>query len=154
MRKSNLLYLISFIWFLTSCGVSSEFEDITDITNENWSADSLVSFNFEIKEEALYDVSYLVKNKTSYPYYNLYFKIDFRNESALVSDKLHEVILFNKKTGEPHGKGLSGIMEHESIAFKKQKLTKGKHSITLKQYMRVQNLRDIMAVGIKIVKAE
>lgn len=154
MRKSNLLYLIPIIWALTSCGITSEFEKITDISNENWSADSIVSFDFEIKDDGLYDVYYLVKNKTSYPYYNLYFKIDFRNESDLVSDKLHEVILFNKKTGEPYGKGLSGIMEHQFLAFKSQKLTKGNHSFALKQYMRVKELRDVMAVGIKIVKAE
>lgn len=142
------------IGVLASCGVSSTYESISTIENNSWNTDSIVTFDFELEEEGMYNVYYLVKNKTTYPYYNLYFKVDFRDEKTLISDKLQEVLLFNKKTGEPYGKGLAGTMEHEFLAFPKQKLGKGKHTLSMRHYMRIDELRDVLAVGIKVVKAE
>lgn len=153
MRKNSIVYLILIAW-LTSCGVSTEFESVSDVEGNIWLADSSMSFDFNIKKDGNYDVYYIVKNKTTYPYYNLYFKVDFRDQNSLLSDKLQEVILFDKKTGKPYGKGLGGVMEHEFLAFKKQPLKKGQHTLNIKQYMRVNQLRDIMAIGVKVAKAE
>lgn len=152
MNRNNFIYFIMLVWVLASCGVNSTYESISTIENNSWNTDSIVTFNFEVEEAGVYNVYYLVKNKTTYPYYNLYFKVDFRDEKTLISDKLQEVLLFNKKTGEPYGKGLGGVMEHEFLAFTKQKLRKGKHTLSMRHYMRIDELRDVLAVGVKVVK--
>ena len=64
MRINKLLYLIGLVW-LSSCGINTEYEAIKDIKNNVWISDTTVDFNFDIKEDAKYDVYYLVKNKTS-----------------------------------------------------------------------------------------
>jgi len=156
---SNIKYiyaitLITLTLVFSSCNKKSEFESITDVPERTWKADSITTFNFDIVEEGNFDVYYIVKNQLSYDYYNLYLKTYFKDDKNLIADRLQEVVLFHPKTGKPYGKGLGGTMEHQFLAFPKQKLAKGNHTISVQQYMRVAELKGILAIGIKVVKSE
>lgn len=154
LKRNNLLSIIFILLAVSfqSCSLNTVFEEKIDFKNSVWKEDSIQSFSFEIKEDGNYDVFYIIKNKTDYPFSNLYLKTDLRDENQSISNKLQEVTLFDKKTGKPFGKGLGGVMESKFYALKSISLKSGKHNLTVQQYMRKEELTGIMAFGISVEK--
>lgn len=153
LKSRSWIYWLVIVFIFQSCGTSSVYENATNFQNENWSSDSAKVFNFEINDDGNYDVLYLVKNRTDYPFSNLYLSSDLRNESTLVSKELQEVTLFHPKTGKPYGKGFGGVMEHKFYSLRNQKLSKGNYSLRLNHYMREQNLDGLISIGIRVDKS-
>ena len=122
----------------------------------NWNGDSSMKFKVEILDcTKPYKISYHVRYNINYPYSNLYinFQIYGKDKVTLIKD-LNEMQLMDAKTGEPTGKGLGEIYDKTfeflpSYYFPKN----GFYTIDLKQYMRVNKLENIIAVGIKVENA-
>ena len=154
-KRSSLIFIltISITALLSSCGFDSVYEQKTDFITEIWDEDSIKTFDFEVPESGNYDIFYIVKNKSDYPFSNLYIKSTLKDESKVVSEKLQEVVLFDKKTGKPFGVGFGGTMESKFYSLKNIELQEGKHSLTVQQYMRKKELNGIMAFGISVEKS-
>jgi len=154
-RKNKILFIaIIFTGFLLqSCGINSVYEHKFDFENATWNEDSLKTFSFEIAEDGKYNLFYIVKNKSDYPFSNLYIKYNLTDSEKSISQNLQEITLFDKKTGKPFGRGFGDVMESKFYSIKNIELKKGKHNLTTQQYMRQKELKGIMALGISIEKA-
>ena len=153
--KTNRIGFVALIiaFMMQSCGVNTVYEQKVDFTSDSWNEDSIKTFSFEIAEDGDYDLFYLVKNKTDYPFSNLYIKYNLNNENSTVSNNLQEITLFDKKTGKPYGKGFGNVYESKFYSIRKINLKKGIYTLNTQQYMRTKELKGIMAFGISVEKS-
>jgi gliding motility-associated lipoprotein GldH len=63
--------------------------------------------------------------------------------------------LMDPKTGEPRGSGTGDIYDHQILALRNQRFAQpGNYTITLEQYMRQDQLPGLMAMGVRVARAD
>jgi gliding motility-associated lipoprotein GldH len=143
---------------LTSCLDKTRiYEKNVDFEKKYWDIDSFPTFTFTIPDAAkAYNIYWNVRNTAAYPYRNLY--ITYYLEDSLgttLSSALHDMTLFDPKTGEPYGDGFGGVYDHQFLALPQHKFsTNGTYLIKLKQYMRTDSLPEILSVGVRIEETD
>ncbi|WP_109832526.1 gliding motility lipoprotein GldH [Reichenbachiella versicolor] len=150
------LALITLVSVLTSCKNDVIYDGYQDIPAGIWNVDSLASFDFEIEDASIkYDISYNVRYAVQYPYYNVFvthYLVD--STQSIASEELQNLMLFDKKSGEPLGDGVGDLFDREIPILKGYQFEMpGKHSFKIKQFMRMEELPGIMAFGLKVVKS-
>jgi len=138
---------------LCACDDKRVFEDNRDLASKSWYVDSVLTFQFEVKEpEKPYNLLINIRNSENYPYYNLFQRYYLSDSSGQeLKSQQTELILMDPKTGRPLGKGLGDIYSHQfellgNFTFPK----KGKYTIKLKQYMRENPLPEVYSVGFRL----
>ncbi|MDW3208260.1 MAG: gliding motility lipoprotein GldH [Reichenbachiella sp.] len=159
MLKSIYQFLIVFSVSLSmvACGDKTVINEQSDIQEGLWHLDSLVSFQFEIEDTtSIYQVQYNVRYAVDYPYYNLFLKYYLEDSAGeMLSSELQELVLFDKKTGEPLGEGLGDLFDRAVPVFEDQKFPyAGVYNFKVKQFMRMENLPGILSFGLKVQKPE
>jgi gliding motility-associated lipoprotein GldH len=151
-----LFLLISFFW-LSACDENRVYEENQDFGQKVWLVDSVPAFEFEITDpQQPYNIYWNIRNTLNYPFHNLY--LTYYLEDTLgrrIATDLHNMLLFDPKTGEPYGSGLGDIFSHQIMALPTYKFdSAGIYRIRLQQYMRTDTLKDILSVGVRVEKAE
>ncbi|MEP3387683.1 MAG: gliding motility lipoprotein GldH [Reichenbachiella sp.] len=159
MLKSIYQFLIVFSVSLSmvACGDKTVINEQSDIQEGLWHLDSLVAFQFEIEDTtSIYQVQYNVRYAVDYPYYNLFLKYYLEDSAGeMLSSELQELVLFDKKTGEPLGEGLGDLFDRGVPVFEDQKFPyAGVYNFKVKQFMRMENLPGILSFGLKVQKPE
>ncbi|KAA9338509.1 gliding motility lipoprotein GldH [Hymenobacter busanensis] len=158
---NNLALLRAMLWLLVlpllvACDPNRVYETNIDLPDYAWSVQNKPSFSFDIQDTTqLYDVYFNVRNASAYGYYNLYVKHTLTGpDGQVVSRLLHHMVLMDPKTGEPLGDGTGDIFDHQFLALPKQRFARpGTYTVVLEQYMRQDVLPGIMAMGVRVVKA-
>ncbi|MFA0961389.1 gliding motility lipoprotein GldH [Roseivirga sp. BDSF3-8] len=143
------------LFLFTSCDENRVYETNYDLPDKLWREDSVLTYDFTIAEPGSYDFYYNLRNTLSYPKYNLYLTYSLKDSTGRVlSSELHEMTLFDPKTGEPRGDGLGDIFTHRIKALESYELPyAGPYSFTIKQYMRYDSLPEVVSVGLRIEQA-
>ena len=151
MKFAARVILLSLV--LYSCDNNATFEDVADINNSYWLADSIKSFEFNIDQpNSEYQILLNLRNGIEYPHSNIYIQysiIDSTN--TILDEELRNFQLFHPKTGYPFGNGSGNIKQHQfdlvvGYSFPYQ----GKYKIKFEQYMRYDSLPQIYSVGVTI----
>lgn len=151
------LVVLCSLLFLCACDNSRVFEGYKDFTNRKWSAREVVTFDFEIQNANLpYNLYYRVRNTLSYPYYNLYITYEIvDSQGKVLVAKMIDNNLMHPQTGEPLGSGSGDLFDNQFVLLSNhQFLAAGKYQVRLHQYMRVEELPEILAVGMRVEKVE
>jgi gliding motility-associated lipoprotein GldH len=113
-----------------------------------WKIQDTVSFEPNVGEEK-FAVVVGVKYNNDYDYRNLYLRYTTQDSlGQTIDSKLMDVPLFESASGAPLGKGFgSTFTKYDTLPISKAFTT-----IELLQYMRVDTLQGIEAVGVKVVK--
>lgn len=140
---------------LFSCYNDSEFKEIRDFSDSQWKSKDVQNFIFEIKDETkLYNVKYLLRNASTYPFYNIYIKESLMGpNNKVLSANMEEIVLFDPKTGKPKGDGLGDIFDHkvQASSYKGYKFpSKGKYKLSITHNMRPDPLEGFMSIGIEV----
>jgi gliding motility-associated lipoprotein GldH len=155
MRKIiHLPIILLIVATIASCSDNVVIEAYKDISDARWHVDSLVAFEFEIRDTlSWYDINYNVRYAGDYDYFNLYVTYYIEDSTGnIIESELQNLILFDKKTGEPLGKGLGDLYDRDIPIFEKYRFKRaGKHTFKIKQFMRMEELPGVMAFGIKII---
>ncbi|MEP2026295.1 MAG: gliding motility lipoprotein GldH [Reichenbachiella sp.] len=159
MLKSiyQLLVVSGLAASIMACSSNTVIDEQSDIQEGLWHLDSLVAFQFEIEDTtSAYQIQYNVRYSVNYPYYNLFLKYYLEDSTGeILSSELQELILFDKKTGEPIGEGLGDLFDRGVPVFEDQKFSyAGSYSFKVKQFMRMEQLPGILSFGLKIQKPE
>ncbi|RSK51367.1 gliding motility lipoprotein GldH [Hymenobacter rigui] len=160
MRFLLRLTPVLFVGLLASCNPNEIYEKNQDLKSAVgdayvWAVQDKPTFEFEIPDTTQrYDVYFNVRNAADYEYYNLYVRHTLTGpDGKPVSRLLHQMLLMDPQTGEPRGDGSGDIFDHRFLALPNQKFHQtGPYKIMLEQYMRQDQLRGIMAVGVRVVK--
>lgn len=157
MFKKALLFVVGLLPLLASCDENRVYEANVDFPDKQWAVDSIPAFEFEVTDPSKsYNIYWNVRNTVAYPYRNLYltYYIEDTAGHQLTKD-LHNMLLFEPKTGKPYGSGLGDIFSHQFMALPNYKFDKaGMYRIRLEQYMRTDTLPEILSVGTRVENAE
>lgn len=152
--KACLILLIATIAF-AACDQNKIYDTYVDLEENTWHIDALPTFNLDIDDSQIpYDISYNIRYADFYPYYNIYVKYFLEDStSTIIDSELQEIILFDKKTGNPLGEGLGDILDRRVMVFPGFKFpAEGKYTFKIKQFMRTDNLPGIMSFGLRVDK--
>ena len=165
MSNPIILIISSIIVFtLVSCGDDARFfEKNIDIVDGEWSRDTIIDFDFEIKDtSAKYHLVYTIRNTANYPYYNLYLESELVDSTGLIIDTFeNEVYLFDASTGKPFGdkssllnSSIGDFYDGRYLCQSYYKFPRpGNYNLAIKQAMRdTRNLPEFIAVGLRIEK--
>ncbi len=150
---TRLPFALSCLCLLYACDADRVYEQNYDFANARWMVDTLPSFRFEITDpDEAYNIFWNVRNTIDYPYQNLY--LTYYLEDTLgrtISTDLHNMLLFDPKTGKPYGSGMGDIFSHQITALPQHKFdSAGMYQVRLQQYMRTDTLQDILSVGVRV----
>ncbi|MGL1887272.1 MAG: gliding motility lipoprotein GldH [Reichenbachiella sp.] len=155
---SKIIYIAVLIAIstLASCSNNTVIDENYDFESGIWHEDSLAQFSFNIEDTiATYNISYNVRHAVSYPYYNLYLTYFLEDSTDVINSEMQEIILFNKKTGEPRGEGVGDLFDRSAVIFENYSFDKpGTYTFKTKQYMRSIELNEIFSFGLLIEKNE
>ncbi|WP_157638227.1 gliding motility lipoprotein GldH [Flexithrix dorotheae] len=159
MTKNYTLCLIFSILILSSgCSNQVVYENYIDLNDNYWAEDNQLEFAFEIQDSGVpYDLSVYIRNGLSYPFYNLYVKYELLDDkkNTVLSSEMKETSLMDPTTGRPLGSGVGDFYNNEMNIFSDFKFqSPGKYSLKINQYMRMDSLPDITAIGLKVAKSE
>lgn len=150
------LVLIIIIGLLISCKNPNVFEEYESFENQQWNTDSLLSFDYIVRDTiSAHRLTLKVRHCVEYEYQNLilFVSSDFSRDTV-------ELLLADKK-GKWIGRGIGNIRETEIILEKGKIFSKKeKKTIKIEQAMRygsaekITRLKFIDAIGISIVKEE
>ncbi|MDF9797373.1 gliding motility-associated lipoprotein GldH [Catalinimonas alkaloidigena] len=148
---------IVILLLFSACDSNRLFEENYNFANKQWNVDTVPSFRFEISNpDEEYNIYWNVRNTISYPYRNLY--LTYYLEDTLgrtISTDLHNMLLFDPKTGKPYGSGSGDIFSHQIMAMPEYEFdSAGVYQIRLEQYMRTDTIKDLLSIGVRVEKVE
>lgn len=150
MRKPIALVFCLAI-LASACGPRYLLKETRKLSGETWSYGDSLSFQAAIRDTAqLYDISLVVKHRTSYNFQNLYLRIHTEFPDGKKLTQVLSLELANKAgkwQGACSGDHCTLEVPIQINAFFNQT---GVHTFTLEQYMRADDLAGISALGIRI----
>lgn len=156
MRIVSILCLVTLL--ISSCDKSRVFEKNKDLKDESWLVVNKPVFEFQIDNTSQpYNLYCNVRNEVSYPKANIYFSYSLTDSSGNVLEtKLISHLLFDKKTGKPFGTtGLGDIYDHQIPLLKNYSFKyPSKYKMIFEQFMRIDTLPGILAVGLRVEKSK
>jgi len=154
MRVIALLILV----LLASCDNTRVYEKNYDFEDRYWLISDNPSFDFTVQETALpYSLYCNVRNSASYPYSRIFVTCTLKDSTGVeLKKEMISDFLFDQKTGEPQGvSGLGDIYDQRLPFLKNFKFPyAGKYSVQFEQFMRVDSLQGVLAVGLRVEKPE
>lgn len=155
MRFPVLFFMTAL--FIFSCDDTRVFEKNYDFEHRAWMIGHKPEFEFDIADTTRsYNVYCNVRNSLTYPFSRLFLTYYLQDSIGKVLDKkLVNRMLFDPKTGEPHGaSGLGDLYDHRFLLLRNHKfIYAGKHKIKFEQFMRTDTLSGIIAVGVRVETA-
>lgn len=155
MHRPKVWWAAACLFFLSACDTDRVYEQNIDLEENNWAVENAPVFEFEIQDTTQqYDVYFNVRYNLQYNFYNLYIQHQLTGpDSSRISEKLHQLLLMDSKTGKPLGKGFSDTYDLQARALKGITFPKaGIYRLKLTQYMRQDPLADIISVGVRVAK--
>jgi gliding motility-associated lipoprotein GldH len=142
---------------LSGCDDNRVFEEVKDFDERQWNVTDKPVFEFEIDDlNAKYTLYTDVRNSVAYPYSRFFFTYYLQDSTGTeIQKKLMTQYLFDAKSGKPFGKsGIGDLYDHRfllvrDLQFKK----KGKYKVVLEQFMRMDTLPGIIAIGLRVEKS-
>lgn len=150
-------YLLLGMMFLTSCDENRVYEMNQDFPDRHWLVNEKPEFEFLINDtDVRYNLYCNVRNEVSYPYARLFYNWHLADSTGNeLRTNLDVQFLFDKKTGEPFGRsGLGDVYDHQFPLLQDFEFRKpGKYKIQFEQFMRMDTLPGILAVGVRVERA-
>jgi gliding motility-associated lipoprotein GldH len=155
MRIFLCIVAISMIWW--GCDSRRVFEDNVEFQNRNWKINEPVQFEFQVTDTSRkYNLLINIRNSLDYPYARIFVNYNLQQDSTSLNKKMIAEYLFDQKTGKPFGtSGIGDIYDHQFPILKNYSFEKaGAYKIRLDQFMRMDTIPGILAVGIRVEKVE
>ena len=152
--KQHILGIFILLAF-TACDSKRIYEENYTVPDQVWNNKNIMVYGVEISDTIHPCNVYVnVRNASDYPFCNLFLFMETRYPSGKLSKDTLECVLADA-SGKWLGKGSGDIWDNQ-ILFKKNVVfkQKGKYFFNLEQAMRLQNLPQILDVGIRIESAQ
>ncbi len=145
------------VTLLVACDDSRVYEYNQDFADRAWKVSDTPRFEFVIKDLGKkYNLYYNVRNSLDYPFARLFVQYSLEDSTgAALQKKLVSEFLFDQKTGQPHGSsGLGDVYDHRFLLLNDYEFKRpGKYRMKLEQFMRMDTLHGVLAVGVRVETA-
>lgn len=150
MTLTSKVILLLLTVLIFGCDKSRVFENYQGMETGSWNIADTVSFDLPIipvSNKAIVGIKY----NDDYEFRNLYLTYLLKDSlDQIIETQLMEIPLFDNKSGKPLGSGFGNTFtKYDTLSLITNELYA---KIQLLQYMRVDEVSGIEAVGVKIVK--
>ena len=143
--------------FFLSCDDERVYEKNMDFNSREWLISEKPEFEIEIPDTLQsYNLYCNLRNSLDYPFARIFITYYLKDSSgAVLEKKMIRQLLFDDKTGAPHGEsGLGDIYDHRiPLKMHHRFPNSGKYKISFEQFMRTDTLAGILAVGLRVERA-
>ncbi len=153
--KKQVLLLLLIVFTITACRQNVVINQYHVIPDETWNYEFVIKDTFSIYNPDFYHQTYAnLRINGDYPYSNIHLKYtiiapDSTSKTEKVTIKLAE------KDGKWIGTGLGNIITYQTPVLDRDIFKQtGTYTVKLEQYMRLENLPDVISAGIKVEKQE
>jgi len=139
---------------IASCDSNRVYEHYEKIPDYKWNMENVLRFEVEITDTINSHNLYLnVRNSGAYAYSNMWLFVKRTNPDGITVEEKFECTLASEK-GEWFGSGFGDIFDLQ-IPYKQQVVfpKSGTYIFEMVQGMRVEELENVVNVGIRIEKA-
>lgn len=154
MRTVINSFIAAAMLLMVSCDPAPIYEEYIAVTNNEWDADSNVSFEVTIEDtSAVYQAVLHIRNNNDYAYSNIYLFRSVESDRGVEFADTAQFVLADSY-GKWLGKGV-GELKTNSWPFKNGYLrfkNSGKYIFTMQQAMRADKLKGVEDVGLGIYK--
>jgi gliding motility-associated lipoprotein GldH len=147
--------LLTLVLGLVSCDSKRIYEENYTINNQVWNNKNIMVYGVDITDTIQPCNVYInVRNASDYPFSNLFLFLETRYPNGAFSKDTLECVLADA-SGKWLGSGSGDIWDNQ-ILFKKNVVfkQKGKYYFNLEQAMRLQNLPQILDIGLRVERAQ
>ncbi len=149
-------FIISFVSFLAlcSCDRNGVFDENINTKGNLWNKNDIAKFGVNINDTTSYHNIYInVRNTTDYPNSNLYLFVSTTSPAGYSQIDTLECYLADDQ-GKWLGKGF-GYIHDNRIPYKHNIRfpMKGVYNFEIKQAMRIDELKGIASVGVRVEKS-
>lgn len=144
MKRTKWIAGCIVIVLLTGCTGKTVFSASESLPAEGWHKDSVLSYSFDIQEEAHYDVLLYIRHTERYPYQNMWLFLDNDTIEFYLADQ----------RGRWLGNGAGRLKEMPVLYQQNIVLPAGTHTLNIRQGMREDVLSGVSDVGVRIDKHE
>jgi gliding motility-associated lipoprotein GldH len=156
MRSMFLIFLAGI--FFTACDDDRVYENNVAFNDRLWMQNDTTALEFDIQDPNVpYNLYLNLRNSVDYPYSRIFVNYKLQDSTGRLVDKeMVNTLLFDPKTGEPHGtSGLGDIYDHQIPLRKNFKFNNaGKYKMFFEQVMRKDTLEGILAVGVRVERVD
>jgi len=151
LQKKNPVLILIFLLVFSSCDSKRIFEENTPIERRSWKATNKLEFSVQIDDTTIpYNIFLNIRNGMDYPYSNLYLFLKTTFPDGKVALDTIECMLADYD-GRWLGSGIGSVKFNKFLFQKGVYLTqKGKYNFEFEQAMRVNELKGITDVGLRI----
>ncbi|MGD9976476.1 MAG: gliding motility lipoprotein GldH [Bacteroidales bacterium] len=138
-----------------SCDRNAVFDQSVTIPHEKWNADSLAAFTVPVTDTvSAYNLYVNLRNTTDYPFQNLYLFIDIYAPNGASLRDTFECYLADDR-GKWLGRGSGRVYDNRFLYRQGVKFSSGgDYRVEIQQAMRVQELKGLMNVGLRLERRE
>jgi len=159
--KKNPIKKLLFVIFgcvvgLTACVRMDYYEKSEVMPGHEWSSNNPVTGSFEITDTLTgYNIFLVLRHTDAYRYNNIWVQVDLKSPADSLYSQRLDLSLGSDAAGW-EGSGMNDIWEvRKRLTANAQSFkTAGKYEYRLKQIMREDPLRHVMAVGLRVQKQE
>ncbi len=149
-KKVNLLFLVGFVFLITSCDSNVIYEKNQSFNDNKWTYDDVKTFSIEMQEDTTPVKIYInLRTTIDYPYSNIYMYLysDFPNGYSDI-DTLE--FFLAKPDGQWLGEVSGTVVENRALITKGYLMDKGTYTFKLEQAMYNNDLPEVLDVGIRV----
>ena len=155
LKKLCTFIFLPFLITLVGCQSGQVLNSFYELENDTWSYDQTIKDSVIVDDDGFFhQLNINLRVKGDYAYSNLYVRLGITNPkgekhtfnaSLLLADK------FGKWKGSGLGEKITFLIPSEN---RKYFTKKGTYYLEMEQFMRIEKLQDVNAVGFKIIKQE
>ncbi len=149
--KNKLFLFLLFLGIAASCDSDRIFEEYHGMQELHWSLEDTASFEVEVVDPNASTALLGVRYNDTYEFHNLYIRYLLADSLGnTLMDSLINIHLFDPKSGKPLGDGFGNVQtKYDTLPW--MDVPPGQmYKFQFIQYMRVEELGGIEAVGLKI----
>jgi gliding motility-associated lipoprotein GldH len=153
ISKNSILLLFSIIFLLFSCGRNIVFTDSAAIPEKTWQLMNTPEFKIPIDDTINgNNVYFTLRTGSSYPFRNIFLFVTTTSPKGVSITDTLQYFLADEK-GKWYGKGFGDIHEL-NLPFKSNVFfpAKGTYNFKIQHGMRIEDLKGVYDVGMKIVR--
>jgi gliding motility-associated lipoprotein GldH len=146
--KQKLIWILSLaLLVLGACSGDRIYENYQGLESQKWNV--IDTIHFELPKHPVGHTILGIKYTHDYKYRNLYVRYILKDSlNQVLESQLLDIPLFESVSGKPLGKGFgSTYTKYDTLPLQNLDY----HSVSFTQYMRLDTLPGIEAVGIKLV---
>lgn len=154
--RPKIFWILILLFLSVACNSNRVFERNVKFPERIWLKDSAALFTFEITDiNTHYKFYFNLRNTILYPYQNIYLSYSLQDTLGNEFDnELTNINLFDSRTGKPLGQGMGDIFDHQYLVIDDYQFNNpGMYRFSIKQYMRMDSLPEIMSVGLRVERS-